>query len=284
MELGTFNRLTVLRETDISYLLTDGENEVFLHKKEAEREYHDGERLTVFVYTDNLGRPTASTKTPMVTTTTAAFLEVVSINHEYGVFLEYGILKDLLLSKDDLPLSVSAWPVVGDKLFVTIKIRKELLFAKQVARKSVADFLHPSDALEPDQSYDAIVSFFLVEGLVCFTEAGHEIFVHYNNTRKKYRLGETVSIRILKINEDQEAVGTLIQQKELMLKPDADILLEYLDNHGGMMRFTDASAPEEIQAAFHMSKGAFKRALGTLYREGRVDLRPDSTHIIEKKS
>jgi len=283
MELGNYNDLTVLRETDISWLLTDGENEIFLHKKEADRRYAEGERLRVFLYVDSQGRPAASTKAPLVTTTTAAFLEVVSINHEYGVFLANGIAKDLLLSKDDLPLSVAAWPVVGDRLFCTVKVKKNLLYAKQVARKTVATILVPKTGLEPDTYVTAIVSYFLVEGIVLFTELGHEIFVHENNTRKKYRLGETVSVKILKINPDGEAVGTLIQQKEEMLQPDADALLAYLEAHAGQMRFTDASAPEDIQAAFHMSKGAFKRALGTLYREGRVELRPDLTRLVIKK-
>ncbi|HAQ55802.1 MAG TPA: DNA-binding protein [Acholeplasmatales bacterium] len=277
MELGTYNTLKVVRETDLAWMLTDGEEEVFLHKKEAERSYLPGEELTVFLYADNLGRLTASLKQPLATTTTAAFLEVVSVNHEYGVFLANGIAKDLLLSKDDLPLSVNAWPVVGDKLFCTVKAKKGLLFAKVVARKAVSTILRPATPLEPDQNYEAIVSHFIVEGLILHTESGHEIFVHENNTRKKYRLGETVSVRILKLNPDGEAVGTLIQQKELMLQPDADIILAYLEAHAGRMRFTDASAPEEIQAAFHMSKGAFKRALGTLYRDGRVELRPDQT-------
>jgi predicted RNA-binding protein (virulence factor B family) len=136
--------------------------------------------------------------------------------------------------------------------------------------------------LEPDRSYEAIVSYFLVEGIVLFTAEGNEIFVHANNTRKKYRLGETADVRILKINPDGEAVGTLIQQKEEMLQPDADAIVAYLEAHAGQMRFTDESAPEEIQAAFHMSKGAFKRALGTLYREGRVELRHDRTVLIYK--
>ncbi|HRY77993.1 MAG TPA: S1 RNA-binding domain-containing protein, partial [Candidatus Izemoplasmatales bacterium] len=62
MKLGDFNTLTVLRETDIAYQLTDGENEFFLHKKEALRNYLKGEVIEVFLYVDNQGRPTASTR------------------------------------------------------------------------------------------------------------------------------------------------------------------------------------------------------------------------------
>jgi len=277
MELGNYNTLKVLRETDLAWMLTDGETEVFLHKKEAERAYAVGEELLVFLYADSQGRIAATTQKPLATTTAAAFLEVVSVNHDLGVFLGNGIAKDLLLSKDDLPLSTAFWPVVGDRLFCSVKAKKGLLFAKVVGRRIPSAMLRPSRPLEADSSIEAIVSHFIVDGLILVTEQGHEIFVHENNTRRKYRLGETVTVRILKINPDGEAVGTLIQQKELMLQPDADAIVRYLENHAGRMRFTDASAPEDIQAAFHMSKSAFKRALGILYREGRVELRSDAT-------
>jgi predicted RNA-binding protein (virulence factor B family) len=141
MELGNFNDLTVVRESDIAWILTDGDREIFLHKKEAGRSYEPGEKIRVFLYVDAQGRPAATTAKPLVTTTTAAFLEVVSINHDFGVFLANGIAKDLLLSKDDLPLAATGWPVVGDRLFVTLRVRKDLLFARQVARKTVASIL-----------------------------------------------------------------------------------------------------------------------------------------------
>lgn len=282
MNLGDFNTLKVLRESDIAYLLTDGENEYFLHKKEALRNYLKDEVLNVFMYVDNQGRPTASTKIPLVTVNTAAFLEVVSVNPELGVFLSYGMVKDLLLSKDDLPLSFNMWPVVGDELFVTIKIKKEMMFAKLVGRKMIQTYLPVPAELEEGVSYDAIVLFLLVEGLVCFTKGGHEIFVHYNNTRKKFRLGEPVSVSILQKHENNEYTGTLIQQKEFMLQPDSETILRYLENHMGSMRFTDNSSPEDIQAAFHMSKGAFKRALGSLYKSGMIEFTPEKTLLVKK--
>lgn len=282
MIIGSYNDLEVVRVSDIAYILSDGENEIFLHKKEALKDYVAGDKINVFIYVDNQSRPTASTKHPFITVDSSAFLEVVSVNYEYGVFLNNGLVKDLLLSKDDLPLSIQSWPLVGDELFVTMKVKKEQLFAKIVGRKMITEELRPAEQLEVGTSYDAIVLFLLVEGLVCFTKAGHEIFVHYNNTRTKYRLGEGVNVKILKHNDNDEYVGTLIQQKELMLDEDAKILMSYMENHSHQMRFTDQSSPEEIQAAFHMSKSAFKRALGTLYKSGKVELKNDRTVLIQK--
>ena len=71
-------------------------------------------------------------------------------------------------------------------------------------------------------------------------------------------------------------------EKELMLDADAKTLVDYMEKHSHQMRFTDQSSPEEIQAAFHMSKSAFKRALGTLYKNGTVELKNDRTVMIQK--
>lgn len=281
MEIGCFNQLTVMRETDISYILTDGKEEVFLHKKEALKAYETGEIISVFLYVDNRGRTTASTKIPFIALDEAAFLKVVSVNYEFGVFLDNNLIKDLLLSKDDLPFNLDEWPRPQDLLFVQMREKKGTLFAKFIGRKQIGSHFPHKELLETSKSYPAYVEYLLDDGLICFTLSGDEIFIHVNNTRRKYRLGEAVLPRILKQNESLEYVGSLIEQKETMIKTDAEIILEYLDNHEGVMRFTDKSDPVEIQAAFKMSKSAFKRALGSLYKTGHVELSPENTRKIK---
>ena len=279
IEIGKLNELSVLRETDIAYLLTDGSEEVFLHKKEAEKPYLAQERLSVFVYVDNLGRKTASTRRPVICLGEGAFLEVVGVNLDYGVFLGNRLIKDLLLSKDDLPLVLDLWPQVGDWLFVTMKAKKEHLFAKFVGRKEIATYFPPAATLQEQQEVEAHVQYLTDEGLICFTKIGQEIFVHKNNQRRSYRLGELIQPRILKVISPSECTGTLIRQKETMIPPDAERILDYLNKHHGSMRFTDKSSPEEIQAAFKMSKSAFKRALGSLYKAGTIELSPTATKL-----
>lgn len=277
MEIGRMNALKVLRETDIAYLLTDNIHEVFLHKKEALKVYEPGETIDVFLYVDNLGRTTASTRVPHVTLANASFLQVVNVHYDYGVFLDNNLVKDLLLSKDDLPFILKEWPQPGDMIFVTMKEKKGLLFAKIVGRKQIAQHFPDVSPLVEGDKTKAYVQFLIEEGIVCFTLAGQEIFVHHNNTRQKYRLGEEVYPRILKQNESKEYVGSLIDQKESMIEPDSKRILDYLELHHGEMRLTDKSTPEEIQNTLKMSKSAFKRALGALYKSGLVELLPDKT-------
>ncbi len=282
MILGDYNLLTVVRESDIAYILTDGTEEIFLHKKEAEKAYEPGEVIKVFIYVDNLGRPTASTKEPLITIEHPGFLSVVSVNPKYGVFLHYGLVKDLLLSKDDLPFELDLWPQIGDQLFVSIKERKSHIFAKIIGRKQISHFFEePTRPLESGDTVEARVLFLLEDGIVCFSNRGDEIFVHLNNMRVAYRLGQFVQPRIIKQNPNMEYTGSLIEQKEKMISRDGEIILEYINSHHGEMRFTDKSSPEDIMSAFQMSKSAYKRALGGLFKAGKVDLLPDKT-ILKK--
>jgi len=283
MIIGDFNTLTVKRESDIAYILTDGLEEIFLHKKEAWRPYIPEEKIDVFLYVDNVGRITASTKEPLATIQKAAFLDVVSVNHKYGVFLDNHLVKDLLLSLDDLPLQLDLWPKPGDKMFVSMKEKKQHLYARILGRKQVSPMFEgiTKDDLVVGQSYLAYIQYLLDDGYIAFTLQGQEIYISFTQCRKDYHLGEAVEVKILKMNPHHEYTGSMIEQKEKMLDSDGDKLIQYMESHAGEMRFTDKSSAEEIAFAFGMSKGAFKRALGTLYKAGKVELTPTKT--IQKK-
>ena len=280
--IGQFNRLAVLRETDIAFLLTDGQEEIFLHKKEALASYKPNDLIDVYVYVDNQGRKTASTRSPFITLDQGAFLKVVSVNPAYGVFLDNNLIKDLLLSKDDLPLNLDLWPQPGDSLFVVMKEKKGNLFAKFVGRKEIIGYFAKPPSLELHLSVPANVMYIVDEGIICFTASGQEIFVHKNNMRETHRLGELVHPKIVREASTFSYSGTLIARKEAMIGADANAVLLYLKKHGGRMRFTDKSEADLIQSAFKMSKSAFKRALGSLYKQGLIELDSTETRIIKQ--
>ncbi|MFA7076211.1 MAG: S1-like domain-containing RNA-binding protein [Candidatus Izemoplasmatales bacterium] len=279
MELGKINRLEVKREADISYILTDGFEEIFLHKKEAEKPYAIGELIDVFLYDDNLGRVTASTKPPSLFVDEVAMLEVVSTNYNYGAFLYYGLVKDLLLSIDDLPKTHRLWPKPTDKIFVTMAVKHDRLFARLLSRHELKMKLNPEDSLPIQEFCHAYQMYYIETGIIAFTEEGHEVFIHKNNYREMPRIGQKLSVKIISKNESGNYSGTLIAQKEIMLDKDANIVYQYLLDHDGIMPFTDKSDVDQIYQVFHMSKSAFKRALGHLNKLERIELNQDNTKI-----
>jgi hypothetical protein len=279
MKLGEFNVLKVKREADISYILTDGLTEVFLHKKEADRAYQIDDEIEVFLYDDNKGRITASTKKPFLTMSNIALLEVVNINYDYGVFLYNGLVKDLLLSLDDLPKKRELWPRIKDKLFVAMQEKNNRLFATLISRHKIKESSQESKPLDLSEKYFCYVFSLLDNGIIAFTEERHEIFIHRNNLREKHRVGQKIEVKIISKNDGGNYSGTMILQKELMLSKDADLIYQYLIVNKGQMPYTDKSDSETISLVFRMSKSAFKRALGHLYRNGLVELNDKFTRI-----
>ncbi len=281
LAMGEINHLEVLRETDFSYILGDLEQEVFLHKNQVEGEIEVGERIEVFLYFDNQKRITATMRKPLVDQDNPAFLEVIDVNYHLGVFLNVGLIKDLLLSRDDLSFIRNEWPRKGDKIFVKMKASRNQLSAKIIPRYSIAKYLKPEEELVEGEKYLAYNVYKTEEGNVFITEKGHYIFVYFKHMRKVYRLGEQAEVKISIVKGGFDYNGTLIMQKELMMSEDALRIKEYLQKHDGEMSFTDKSSVEDIEEVFHMSKSAFKRALGVLYKSKAVLLEKDKTVIVK---
>jgi|LGOV01.1.fsa_nt_gb predicted RNA-binding protein (virulence factor B family) len=281
LAMGEYNHLEVLRETDFSYILGEPEQEVFLHKKQVVGDIEVGERIEVFLYFDNQKRITATMRKPLVDQDNPAFLEVIDVNYHLGVFLNVGLIKDLLLSRDDLSFVRNEWPRKGDKIFVKMKASRNQLSAKIIPRYSISKYLKPEEELVEGEKYLAYNVYKTEEGNVFFTEKGHYIFVYFKHMRKVYRLGEQAEVKIIIVKGGFDYNGTLIMQKELMMSEDALRIKEYLEKHNGEMSFTDKSSVEDIEEVFHMSKSAFKRALGVLYKSKAVLLEKDKTVIVK---
>ncbi|QMS85634.1 S1 RNA-binding domain-containing protein [Candidatus Xianfuyuplasma coldseepsis] len=280
LKIGEYNELEVIRETDISYILSNGEEDVFLHKKEVTEPLEEHQVITVFLYYDNQKRITATMKQPLIDQRRPAFVEVVGVHPKLGVFLDIGLQKDLLLSIDDLPFVKKEWPTNGDVIFARMRSSKNQLTAKPISRFAIHDYLQPEESLKVGDSVEAINVYRAEEGNVFITRQGHSIFVYFKHVRKTYRLGEQETITITIDKGQYQYNGTTIEQKELMMDADGQRILDYLEEHDGVMPYTDKTSPQTIQLVFRMSKSAFKRALGSLYKAEKVILEKDQTRLL----
>jgi predicted RNA-binding protein (virulence factor B family) len=61
---------------------------------------------------------------------------------------------------------------------------------------------------------------------------------------------------------------------------DAEKVFSMIEQCGGKLPFTDKASPELIRDKAGMSKNEFKRAVGRLLKEGKIEIRPDS--IVKK--
>lgn len=273
--IGEINKLTVLRETDIGFMLKSDEEDIFLHKNESNyMDLKEGDKVSAFLYFDQKGRLAATLKEPLITVSNYAVLEVKDSLKTLGVFLNMGINKDLLLSKDDLPINRLEWPEIGDKLLVKLVVKGKLV-AKPVNPMDIEE----KNQLEVGNEYEFFVQVIGAQGLNLIDEDLNKIFVHNSMIRGAYRLGERVKVTVTNHN-DRGYTGSMIKQKETLRFDDADLIINYLEINK-RMQLTAKSSAEDIELYFDMSRKAFKRALGLLYRQKRVEFTEFETILIE---
>lgn len=282
IEVGNFNQLKVGRKSDLGYMLTDGKDDVLLHFKQSTRELKNDEKVNAFVYFDAKGRKCASMIEPYVTLEKVGLVKVVDVNENIGVFVNINMPKDVLISIDNLPYNKSLWPQIGDEVLVKLKVRKNSLLAKPLNMEEIKELKTNDERLYEKNICHAKVCRISESGIYAYTEDYDVIFVSKKNMRQKYRLSEEVEITISKVT-DEGYIGTLVLQKEFMIDTDAQAIIDYLTKHGNEMPYDAKSGADIIEKEFNMSRKAFKRALGSLYKERAVDFINGKTVLLAKK-
>lgn len=280
IEVGKINKLRVLRKSDLGYMLTSGDDEVLMHFKQASKELNNGEEVSVYIYTDKENRKTATMQDPVLLIGKPNFAKVVQVIPGIGVFVNNNTPKDLFVSKDYLPYDSNLWPIVDDVVFVELKLKKDALVAKPVNRFDVISLSEGIRYAEGEKK-DAYVLRIAEKGIGLITKDLVYVFVPNHQLRRKYRLGEVVSVTITKM-VDKEAYGTLNEHKEILMDTDKEIILEYLNKHNGVMKLTAKSSSEEVEKIFGISRKAFKRAYGALYKEELISFDDEKTYLIKK--
>lgn len=277
MKLGLVSKYKVERETNLGYMISDETGEYFLHHNECCGNYFkNGEIVNAFLYIDKMKRAAATIATPIVTIEKGGLCEVVG-KSDAGVYINIGISRDILLSNDDLEFG--KWPEIGDKVCCILKARGKNLFIRLLNKQEILA-LNDGTTLEENQKYKGYVYRITDYGINIVTESYNIAFVYYKHLRKAYHIGEAVEVKIIG-KKEEDYNGTLIEQKEIMIKDDASIILEYLNAHNGVMNYSSNSSPEIIYNVFKMSKASFKRALGNLYKEKKVILQDDKTILAD---
>ncbi|WP_174614340.1 CvfB family protein [Virgibacillus ihumii] len=279
MKPGTIQTLEVIRKIDTGYVL---HSDVLLHHNETDNELEPGQHVEVFLYTDKKGQTVATGKIPFVYMDTFGWTEVVEKIPGLGVFVDIGTTKEILVSVDDLPLFEDVWPSEGDKLFVTLgKDRKGRLLAIPASENA---FEHVWEAAPEGILSEAVTGRVYrtsKEGATVITDDNHRGFIHHTERKTEPRLGELVKGRVIDVKEDGSINISLRPLKKESRIEDADNILIHLEQNGGIIPFNDKSDPEDIRGTFNISKAAFKRALGKLMKEQKVEQRDGNTFLIK---
>ena len=279
IEIGKLNTLTVVRKSDLGYMLTDGTDEILMHFRQATQELENGKEITVFVYTDKEKRLCATMEEVKSTIVEPGFVKVIEVLPKIGVFIDNNTTKDVLISKDHLPYSEENWPQIDDTLFIKLKEKKSVLVGKPLNRFDILE-LHSEFKYEEYQIVQGYVCRISEKGIGIVTVDKVYVFVPLSQLRGVYRMGQEVNVTITKIING-ECYGTLNAHKEILVDTDKEIILSYLKSHHGIMKLSAKSSSEEIEKTLKISRKAFKRALGSLYKERIVDTDDEKTSLLK---
>lgn len=278
MELkpGIVVQLKVARQSDFGYFLANENNpnnveDVLLHNRQITKAIEIGEIIEVFLYHDHQGRLTATMEKPIISLGKFAWLKVVAINERDGVFLYNGIDRDLFLSVDDLGTDRSLWPKVDDKIPVSLAYdKKGRLIGKLLRRKELEETAVHAPKTILNTNVTGTIYALAEKGVFVMTEARYTAFLHFKEANEQLHLGKVVTGRVTFVRDDGKINISLQPKAHERRFEDADTIYQFLLKREGGMPYNDQSDPTIIKQKFAMSKGAFKRALGKLLKEGKI--------------
>ncbi|MCA0968989.1 hypothetical protein LCM20_00120 [Halobacillus litoralis] len=280
LRLGTIETAVVKKKITNGFVLTIGTEEIVLPDEAVVDEIELEQEIDVFLYADKKGKMTATMEEPVATRESYGWAEVVEVL-PIGAFVDIGLEdKEILVSKDDLPLLQSVWPKAGDHLFVSLEVdKKGRLLAEPISEEEVMDDLERAPENLMNQEVTARVYRATKAGSAVLTGEGYRGFIHPTERKDEPRLGETVQARVIDVKEDGTINLSLRPLKQESQKEDAEVIFDYLQENDGVMHLHDKSDPDEIRDTFQISKGAFKRALGKLMKENKIEQKDGRTVI-----
>ena len=282
MKLGTKQKMTVERVGEHGAFLaeTPGDRQtVLLPGSELRREHRElepGDELEVFLYKYTEARPTATLKTPKIELGGFAPLKVKTVTG-IGAFLDWGLDKDLLLPYSEQTVKV----MQGRDYLVSLYEDKS---GRLAATMKVYPLLATDSKYKKGDWTEGYVYQINPElGAFLAVDNRYNGMIRKEDLNETVKNGRTVRVRVTGIRKDGKLMLSPVKKAYKEIGHDAESVLTALNLSRGFLPYNDKSDAEEIRQAFGISKGAFKKALGHLLKEGLVEQTEDGIRAAEKK-
>lgn len=254
-------------------------DDILLHKLQQTSPVKPGDKVSVFLYKDPHGRLTASMRTPRMREGQIARLKVINTSRD-GAFLDVGAERGIFMPYAGMRGKLQVGEVVWAKLYtdksgrlaMTMKVEDEIRRASR-----------PADNVKVGDMVSGSVYNFTEQGAFIFTDERFIAFLDKRGMTTKPRVGQTLTTRITFIRDDGRINVSMRPIKEKAINLDAQMLYDTLIARGGKMPYCDETASEVIRERFGISKSAFKRALGHLMKEGKVEQKDGWTCLISQE-
>ena len=276
MILGTYNYVKIIARNEFGFeVATEDGSQCLFPNKYITPEIAIGDIIKVFIYTDSEDRMVATTETPKALLGEFALLEVVDTT-EFGAFMDWGIVKDLLV-----PRSAQKHPYkVGEHHVVRVSFDNETHRLIGVG-KTKPFISRDLSRLRGNMEVTIIILDETPLGYKVLVNHAYEGLIYHNEIFQEISYGSRHKAYIKKIRDDGKLDISLQAIGAHRGKGDAQKLLEYIKEHDGSMPYNSKSDAELIKKVFGMSKKAYKRALSELRESEIVDVKENGTFLNE---
>ena len=283
MRLGYMQTLVAVKKTDFGLFLTDIDkkddknralgDEVLLPKNQVTENMRVGSEIEVFLYKDSEDRMIATRLVPYIKIGEIKKLKVKEVN-KIGAFLDWGLPKDLLLPFKEQIYDIKS----GDEILVTVYIDLSDRLCATMDLYSRLSLLPPyqKDDMVKGTVYQVHEQF----GAYVAVDNKYSALVPKKELHRELKPGDEIEARVLEVKEDGKLDLSLRQKDYVQMDADSALILDKLKQAGGSLPYQDKSSAEEIKEEFNLSKAAFKRAIGRLYKERVIVIEKDGIRLV----
>lgn len=275
MQLGKRQVLTVVKKVDFGVYLGSEKEKVLLPKRQVPEGIEAGDPIEVFLYKDSDDRLIATTNEPKIELGELAVLSVVDTG-KFGAFLDWGLEKDLFLPFKQQTAQMKK----GDQCLVSLYIDKS---ERLCATMRVYELLRSDSPYRKDDEVEGII-YDISENFGAFVAVDNQFsaLIPKKDVFGSFKVGQSVRARVAAVKPDGKLDLSIKDKIPMQMDKDVQIILEKMERNGGKLPFTDKADPEIIKKEFQMSKNAFKRAIGRLLKEKKIEITEKTIAIRQK--
>ncbi|WP_242134719.1 CvfB family protein [Aestuariivivens marinum] len=276
IKLGHYNTLEIFREAEQGVYLADEDgNEVLLPNRYVPETFKIWDKIDVFVYLDNEERPVATTDKPLVTRNDFALLRCNEVT-SFGAFLDWGLVKELFcpFKEQVFKMKAGGWYLIH--CYMDEKTNR------LVASSKTNRFIDNKElTVSQFDEVDLIVSHPSDIGMNVIVNNIHHGLIYNDNIFRDLSIGDKLKGYVKKIRPGNKLDIVLSKVGYRSIEPNADRIMQELNNNNGYIDLNDKSNPEAIKDLLQMSKKNFKKAVGTLYKKRLIEIKSDGIYLVE---
>ena len=277
IRLGEVQTLHIIKKVEFGVYLSDGsgeEQKVLLPQKQVPDRAQTGDEIEVFVYRDSKDRLIATTRAPRLTLHSVARVQVAQVG-KVGAFLDWGLEKDLLLPYKEQTRRVSE----GEECLVALYIDKSdrLCATMNVYPYLSVDSPYKAEDRVSGTVYEISNNF----GAFVAVDDKYSGLIPKKELYGNVRVGDVIQARVTAVKEDGKLNLSIREKAYLQIDADARKVMDIIYSFDGVLPFTDKASPEVIKRETQMSKNEFKRAVGRLLKEGKIQITERAIRAVE---